>query len=279
MNNDARSSRPAMPSLLDAEEAADQARRDAKSTPAASRRSGFLRGPRAARAGRFIGAALALSGVLAGAAIAWSSLRPINPPDAFEDPFDNVLGFALLDEDFNKLPLEERLELIKQIAERFGSLSSSDSAVMAAFAAGIKDEARRQLEENTRTLMVDMMDKFATDYAKRLNDDPEAAIEDSMLEMIGLMQDLRMAVGDEPSRTPAETLERIKSQSRAEADRNREASTSLDGEGVAEAFDWVQSDVNQFSSPGERARVTRFMRDTTRYLQGRDVRTGRPKRN
>jgi len=264
-----------LPSLLDEQAEADNRRADERATQRASRRSPG----RIARMAPLIGGGLALVGVIAGAAIAWSSLRPVQPPDVFEDPFDDVLAFALLEKDFNSLPLEERLALVRQIAERFSSLSAGDSAMMAAFAAGIKDEARAQLMRNTRNLMVDLMDKFALEYAA-VEGDREAAIEESMLEMIGLMQDLRRAAGDEPRLTPDETLDRIKERSRAEADENRrEADSSLAGDEAAAALEFVRQDINEYSSPGERARVTRFMRDTARYLQGRDVKTGEPRKD
>lgn len=264
-----------MPSLLDEQQAADERREQARRAAPARRRPGAG----LARLAPFIGGGLALAGVIAGGAIAWSALRPVNPPDVFDDPFDDVLAFALLEEDFNSLPLEERLALVRQIAERFSSLSAGDSAVMAAFAAGIKGEAREQLMRNTRYLMVDVMDKYALAYAK-VEGDREAAIERSMLEMIGLMQDLRRAAGDEPRLTPDETLNRIKERSRAEADENRrEADSSLEGDEAAAALEFVRRDINEYSSPGERARVTRFMRDTARYLQGRDVETGQPRKD
>jgi hypothetical protein len=37
--------------------------------------------------------------------------------------------------------------------------------------------------------------------------------------------------------------------------------------------------VNDRTNPAERARTVRFMRDTVRYLRGRDVNTGKPKRD
>ncbi|MEC9372764.1 MAG: hypothetical protein VYC34_02935 [Planctomycetota bacterium] len=226
---------------------------------------------------RWIGAGLALSGLLASAAIAWGGSLGSAPPDPFADPFDNVLAYTLLDKNFNRLPLEERMALIKQIAERLGSLDGGDSALMAAFAAGISGEARRQLQENISVLGMDILDKFAREYAASDHEDPNAAMEDALRDMIDLTQELRTLAGDQPRRSTDETIDLIRRQSEREAEREQQAAgSSLDDGEVDEVFDWVQNDVNQYASPNERARVTRFMRDATRFMQGRDVRTGKP---
>ncbi|MFX8335581.1 hypothetical protein ABTL52_20230, partial [Acinetobacter baumannii] len=50
-----------------------------------------------------VGIAIGSLGILAGAAIAWSAYRPIWAPDFSKAPLKNVLTFALLDADFNRL--------------------------------------------------------------------------------------------------------------------------------------------------------------------------------
>lgn len=230
------------------------------------------------RLGKIAGGALALVGTVVGASFAWSELRPITPPDMFHDPFEDVLGFALLDRNFNKLPIEERLRLLKELADRLRSMNSGDSALMAAFAAGITGKARAQLEANVRTLMMDVMDKFAAMYAKASPDQREAALKDSLIQMIDMMREFDPTDDGKDKRSAEDQLAEMKKRSQERAERMRGQGDASIGEGeVSRMFSWVQNDVNRYSSPNERARVTRFMRDTVRYLRGNDVATGKPK--
>lgn len=232
------------------------------------------------RLGRILGGSLALVGLVAGASVAWSELRPIRPPNTFNDPFRDVLGFALLDKDFNRLPIEERIRLLQEMAEKIRGLSSGDSAMMAAFAAGITGKAREQLEANLRTLMVDLVDKFALDYARSTEADREKAMEQCLLQMFELTNKLRM---DEPKQgddTPAQNLAEVRESASARAERMKgDANKSqVDSSDVAGVFQWVQSDVSKYSDPSERARTTRFMRDAVRYMRGQDINTGKAKK-
>ncbi len=265
-----------LPPLLDG--GADSPAPSAEAKRAAPQRSAAAMAARARRerVAKFIGLGLAAAGVIAGAAMAWDRWRPIVPPDTFNDPFDDVIGFALLDADFNRLPIEERIAIMKEMAERFRTMGSSDSALVAAFAAGITGKARETLERNMQVLMVDVVDRFAAQYAAAAPGTEEEAIEKAMTEMIGLMQELRTDNGEREE--AGETLDDIRRQSARNDARRRERSTASVGAGdVSNVFQWVQDDVNQASSPNERARVTRFMRDAGRYLRGQDIRTGKPK--
>ncbi|TVQ33164.1 MAG: hypothetical protein EA376_03670 [Phycisphaeraceae bacterium] len=261
-------------SLLDAVEGGDaQSPKQTKPArvkdPAAARRR--------TRFAQMLGGAMALSGALVGASLAWSEFKPIRPPDVFNDPFDNVLAFALLDKDFNKLPIERRIELLKEMAERFRSLDAGDSALMAAFAAGIGGKARAQLQENLQVLAMDMTEMFAMKYAQAPADQKEEALEAALVEMFTLMQELSPVEGEQ--RDAAETLERIRERSQRRAEnRAGDGGGAMQSAEVGRMIDWIQGDGNQNSSPGERARVTRFMRDTVRYMRGQDINKG-PRRD
>jgi hypothetical protein len=263
-------------SLLTPEEAAGA---PAPAKPAPARHGLVHRLRNDQRLGRILGGALALAGVVAGASVAWSELRPINPPDVFADPFKDVLGFALLDKDFNRLPIEERIRLLQEMAEKIRGLSSGDSAMMAAFAAGITGKAREQLEANLRTLMVDLVDKFALEYAQSTEADREKAMEQCLLEMFELTNTLRMDEAKPTDDTPAENLAEVRESASARAERMKgEGKSQVDSGDVAGVFQWVQSDVSKYSEPNERARTTRFMRDAVRYMRGQDINTGKPKK-
>src|SRR5262245_35712609 len=88
--------------------------------------------------------------VLAGVTVGIASLWPRATPDYLEDDMDDVLDYTLLSEEFNNLPVQRRLELIKDLVQRLKTLSADDSAVMAAFAATIREQMRRQMERNVK---------------------------------------------------------------------------------------------------------------------------------
>lgn len=268
---------PAFESLLAAETDAGGAGATEREKPARSAAEAFAAAARRRRLSQIAGGALALVGVAVGGSLAWSRFGPITAPDTFSDPFDDVLGFALLDKDFNRLPIERRLELLREMSERLRGLDSGDSALMAAFAAGISGKAREQLEANMQRLMTDVVDTFALRYAQAPESEKEEALEESILGMIGLMQELNPL--EEGAGDPKETLDRIKRQAARNQERagRNPAGSQVGAADVGRMFDRVQGEINAGSSPAQRARTTRFMRDTVRYMRGQDIGTGKPK--
>lgn len=265
-----------LPSLLeglnDESEQLAAVKRDDAATSAAHRRDVL-------RWARPIGVGLALLGLTSGAVIAFQNFGPVFTPEPMTDPLDDVLGFTFLDADFNRLPLERRIELAKQIAERLRAMSEQDSVLMASFAAGIAGKAREQLEENMTILMVDLVDSYAQKYASTPDDQKEQVLRESLIELLALQEELDPAgvISDDP---PAERLERWKAGAERRADaRAADASTNIRRNQAEDLLVRVESDVNDRTNPAERARTVRFMRDTVRYLRGRDVNTGKPKRD
>jgi len=223
------------------------------------------------KAGVWIGSAIAGLGILTGGAMAWEALRPIDEPEVFQDPFDDVLSFALLQKDFNRLPLQERLRLAKEIAERFRSLDSSGSALVAAFAAGIRGAAREQLEENMRTLFVDVLDSFAERYARMSPEEQEENIDGLVLEMFEMVGELRPDEGPEESQPADESMEQVQEMAKRRADRVRaQGGVTPDTERAAEFLREMGSMMGDNVEPNRRARMTRFMRDAGRAMRGDD---------
>lgn len=250
-------------------------------TPAPERRARKPAGESLAalldRFGKTVGIGVASVGVVVGVALAYDAYKPIRPPDPWRAPLDDVLGFALLDADFNRLPLERRLELAKEIVARLRSMSAQDSALMAAFAAGISGVARQRLEDNMSRLMVDLFDSFARKYAAAGDTDKERVIEESLLAMLELQRDLDPigVTGERDARERLDELrERTTARERAAASDSRP--TSIEPTRAEDILRRVEEGVTDRTSPAERARTVRFMRDTVRYLRGRDVATGKP---
>ncbi len=78
------------------------------------------------------------------------TLRPYPMPDYEDDPLDDIFNHTLLQDEFNNLPIEERVRLVGSLIQRVEGMGSSDGTLLAAFAAGITGSAREQLEEKRR---------------------------------------------------------------------------------------------------------------------------------
>ena len=102
-----------------------------------------------------IGAAL-LVAILACVVLLWNAARLRPPPSIFDTPIDNTLSYLTM-KDFSKLPLEERIRFMMDLAERFRSLKPGESAAMAAFLAGVAGPARDQLRENVKLIAKDVL--------------------------------------------------------------------------------------------------------------------------
>src|SRR4029078_10872165 len=122
------------------------------------------------------------------AAVAYLVFRARPQPDSRKDSLRKVFTYTLLTDEFNKLPIEKRLELIGQLVQRMRSMSSGDSALMAAFAAGIAGKARAQIEENASRLAIDLWDKYAQQYATVGAADRAAFLDNTFLNFIRTME-------------------------------------------------------------------------------------------
>ena len=222
-----------------------------------------------------VGMSIGLLGAGSGGALAWAAFRPINAPDAGNDPLTNVLGFALLDKDFRRLPVRERLELVLQLAQRLQTMNAGDSVLVAAFAAGIAGEARKQLEENMRTLAIDLMADYAKNYSGLDDAQREAFLDETALEWSTMLEQF---TGQESDATNEERLADMREQAQSDAEAARRADGPLTEDNVASFFESMQADVNGDAKPTERAQTARFVRDMTRHLRGRDIRTNQPRR-
>lgn len=228
-------------------------------TPAPHRRTLSPQGARR------LGVALAAAGLLVGAGFAWGALRPISAPDALNDPLAGVMRFALLDRDFNRLPVEERMRLVLELAERLRGMDAGDSALLAAFAAGIRGAAREQLEENIRVLGMDLMTSYAAKYAAVPEEERAAFLDATAVEWSKTMEQL---TGETKETPDDQRLAEMKDQAQRDAERARENARPLTGEGAANFFQMMQEDVSAYKGPNDRARTSRFIRDMTRRLRG-----------
>jgi len=231
------------------------------------------------RAAPAIGLALALGGLLGGAIMAWPALQSrasAEPaPRDMEAPLARALETALLDREFNSLPLETRLQIAKDLVERLRTMGAEESALLAAFAAGVSGSAREQLEKNLTELMTDVMRRQAEEYADAPPQERAKAMEEALLELFRLRDELD-PTASEDGPTPEERLERMKERSRRDAaEQAGKPYRQTGADDASRLFDRVGDGMMEGRPPAERARMIRFMRDSVRYLRGEDLATGR----
>lgn len=203
------------------------------------------------------------------------TLRPYPMPDYEDDPLDDIFNYTLFQDEFNKLPLEERVQLVGSLIQRVEKMGGSDGTLLAAFAAGIAGSAREQLEENAAQMMLDFMDHFAKDYPSL--EDPKAqeeALKSRIVDMIRLAEEFD---GNPTNRSDEELLERAMRDARRDQDVMRDPNRGPSLGGVTRMADMMENRIAAKGTPHQRARITRYMRDMTRYLRGEDLVTGKPK--
>lgn len=210
-----------------------------------------------------IGAALIIGAGLG----AYFTLRPVPQPDYEFDDIDMVFDYTLLTDEFNNLPVEERLALIRQLIERLRSLEGNQSPMLAAFAAGIAGAAREQIEENISRLALDSFDLLAQDYnASAPPAEREAYAEQSFVEIQKFFESI---AGFDRDLTDEERVAEGQRQAQRDlrAIRNGEFSSSEAGR----VFSFMNESIGRHASPHQKARATVLLRDISRTLRGQGV--------
>jgi hypothetical protein len=212
--------------------------------------------------------------VSAGGALAYVEMRPRAVPDVFADDLSDVLDYTLLTEQFNKLPVDERLALLKRLIERLKSMDSNDSALVAGFAAGIGGKAREQLQKNAEKLMVDIWDKFAIQYGQVKPEDRDAFLDKAFVDMTKMFEDVsgfNVPIKDE------QRVEEARKQAKRDEQQMKGASARpVNVQRAAGFMGFVNERGQKLTNAEQRGRMAGFSRDMTRRLRGQDIRTGKP---
>jgi hypothetical protein len=230
------------------------------------------KGP-ARRRGAVIVAAVLLVG---GGAGSYFALRATPMPDYDTAGLDDVFNYTLLTDDFNNLPIEERLKLMRQLVARLKSMSANDSMLLGAFAAGIAGAARDQLEENGSKLAIDAWDKYAQDYAKIPDENRAEFLDDTFIEMSKMLE--IVANGTPRDVSDEKRLEEMQDQVQRDGKRLRENPDAMpNNEQLGELFAFMNFTVGGHANTQQRQRGQQMMRDMTRHFRGKDTATGKPK--
>lgn len=203
---------------------------------------------------------------------AWLVFRPVPQPDYLFDDMDDVFNYTLLTDEFNRLPIEERLELISLLTQRLSNMTSHDSVLVAAFAAGVIGSAREQLLENFSRLLIDSWDMYAIGYADIPNEDRAAYIEMVAIEFMKLGETMEGRISD---KTDDERLAEAKRQARRDQENLSNRNTRPSADQMSRIFTFMRSDIGQFQTPQQRARGTQMFRDLVRHMRKQDIATGK----
>ena len=213
--------------------------------------------------------ALALAGALGFGVYWWMEIRFRPPPSIFDSPVDDVLGYFALD-DFSKLPVDERIRFLRDLADRFRGMSQSDSAAMAAFLAGLAGPAREQATQNARLLAKDILAQGADDYFRILEKDRGKFIDDWMVKWMKTGE--RIATGKESEKPDDQRLADMKAQGdrgrQRAAERPADEMPALTDGGAMRFLDFWASDVEKASSPKEQGQIVRFLGDVRKRFGG-----------
>jgi hypothetical protein len=212
---------------------------------------------------------VALAALLGYGAYWWIEVRFRPPPSIFDTPVDDVLGYFALD-DFSMLPIEERIRFLRELSDRFRGGDQAESALMAAFLAGLSGPAREQATQNARILAKDILAQGADGYFRVPEKDRGKYIDDWMVNWIKTGE--RIATGKDSTKPDDERLQDMKEQ--GERGRARAAETpsdrmpSLTDDGAMRFLDFWASDVEQASSPKEQGQIVRFLGDVRKRFGG-----------
>lgn len=195
---------------------------------------------------------------------AYFALRPYPQPDYKTGRIDQLMYFTLLREEFNNLPIEERIKLLAELRERFEGLSKGESVLLAAFMGGVMGEARAQFEENASKLAIDLWDSYAKDYPMVPTEQKGAYLDQSYVQFVRTMETLG---GQESNKTDQELIQDARRQARRDQESAREGNVP-GGRVMGFMFNFLSHDVGSHASPHQRARGHQMMKDMVRHMRG-----------
>lgn len=202
-------------------------------------------------------AALALLAIVCVSVYWWGWIRWKPPPSIFDTPVDDVLGYLALD-DFNKLPLDERMRFLMDLATRFRDMDSSDSATMAGFFAGLTGPVRQQLTQNVRVLARDILAQGASGYFSAAN--KGEYIDKWVVDWMKMGE--KLATGKERERSDKERIEGIRRQAKRNDTRFGEGTTpALTEDNALDFVSFWQKEVEVTASPKQQGQIARFLDD------------------
>lgn len=195
------------------------------------------------------------------------TLLPARTPDYETAQLDTIFEYTLLTEDFNNLPVDQRIQLIGELVERLRTMDTGESVLLAGFAAQIAGPMRDQLVRNGSKLMVDLTDDAASRYNPAASPaDRRAFLEEAAVDFVTAMETMGGEIGDQ---TPEERLNDMRAQARRDMNAGESGAMSAEDSGRIVAF--VNGTIGRNTSATQKARMSVFARDLTRVLRGQSL--------
>ncbi|GAB4384085.1 MAG: hypothetical protein Kow0022_05580 [Phycisphaerales bacterium] len=212
-------------------------------------------------------------GVAAGAAAigvavgAYFVFRPVTQPDFRTANIDVLFNYTLLTDEFNKLPIEKRLELIGELVQRLKTMDADQSLLMAAFAAQITGQVRSQFEKNASLLAVDLFDQYARDYNTAAPpEDRKAYVEKTFIEF---QKTLEKVAGEERNISDEERL--IEGRRQAKRDLEFVQSGRMPLENTVRMITFLNNGVGQHASGHQKIRINSMISQMVQTLREGEV--------
>jgi hypothetical protein len=199
--------------------------------------------------------------LMCAAVMAWLGMGAMRrPPSIFDAPVDDVTGF-LAGKHFSTLSIDERVKFIGDTARRFRSMSQSDSAVAAAFFAGLRGSAGGQFVNNARELGKDILLQGAREFQTLGDEKSRAEFLDRWL-----VQWLRFAIeitGEDASASDQQMLDWMSRQACRDIER---AGGAIDEFMAQQLMDLWETDLAPVSTPREQGEIFLFFPAVREHL-------------
>lgn len=178
---------------------------------------------------------------------------PRRPPSVFDAPVDGVLSF-LAEEDFNRLPVEQRMAFLQDVMKRFGQMDQSDSLVASSFLAGLTGPANEKLIGNARILGKDILVQGAADFLALKSEQERARFLDGWITRWFRVGDSMRGDGA-AGLSDEQILDRIAREGRRDLERGIE----IDARVAQQIASFWDRDVASVASPREQAQIYQFL--------------------
>lgn len=215
-----------------------------------------------------LGVGIAAGALALGVAVgAFFYFRPTPQPDFRTANIDVLFNYTLLTDEFNRLPIEQRLELIAELVKRLRSIDADQSLLMAAFAAQITGEVRSQFEKNASLLAVDLFDQ----YAEEFNPQADPADRDQYVEntFIEFQKTLEKLAGEERNISDEERL--IEGRRQAQRDLEFVQSGRIPVENTVRMITFLNNGVGQHASGHQKIRINGMITQMVKTLREGEV--------
>ena len=204
---------------------------------------------------------------IGGAVTVYALTRPVQQPDFSTANIDVLFNYALLTEEFNKLPIEQRIELLTQLVARLRTLDGDQSLLMALFAAQLTGAVRDQFERNASLLAVDLFDSYASNLDMSAPPTLRARyVEDKFIEFTKTMEKI---AGEERDISDEDRL--IEARRQAKRDLDFMQSGRMPVQSTARIASFMNRGIGNEATGHQKVRINAFVGEMVKTLREGEV--------